>query len=117
MYTKKLLFPVLVVYAAGIISCAHLHNQTATVEESSVEILPKDAARSYLECILGYESEIDGNWEDALSHYKAALKTDPSSIYLKTQISSMMVKLGRYDEATALLEEVVKTNPEYVPAL
>ena len=29
----------------------------------------------------------------------------------------MMVKLGRYADATAMLEEVVKANPDYVPAL
>ncbi|MBI3593210.1 MAG: tetratricopeptide repeat protein, partial [Nitrospirae bacterium] len=87
------------------------------IEERGSEEIPSNADKGYFEYLLGYEAEISGKWEDALKHYSNALLNDPSSAYLKTQVSSMLIKLERLPEALSRLEEVVKANPDYVPAL
>ncbi|MDI6801968.1 MAG: tetratricopeptide repeat protein [Thermodesulfovibrionales bacterium] len=89
-----------------------LDNSAVLKEET-----PSYAATAYLEYLVGYEAELNGKWEDALRHYSNALKLDPSSAYLKTQINYMLVRLGKIKEALSGLEEVSDKHPDYAPAL
>jgi predicted Zn-dependent protease len=93
-----------------IISCAE--KQVKVLEERPI---PSDNA--YYQYILGYTAEKEGNWEDAIEYYNKALKEDPSSAYLKTQISSMLLRTGKVTEAISLAEEIIEKEPDYVPAL
>src|SRR4030042_182783 len=92
------------------ISCTA--KQVKVLEEKPIP--PKDA---YYQYILGYIAEKEGKWEDAFEYYNAALKMDPSSSYLKTQISYMLLRTGKVTEAISLTEESIKTEPDYIPAL
>jgi len=78
---------------------------------------PPPSKDAYYLYILGYNAEKEGKWEDALAYYNKALAEDPSSAYLRTQISYMLLRTGRITEATSLAEDVVRTEPDYVPAL
>lgn len=78
---------------------------------------PPPSKDAYYLYILGYNAEKEGKWEDALAYYNKALGEDPSSAYLRTQISYMLLRTGKITEATSLAEDVVKTEPDYVPAL
>jgi tetratricopeptide (TPR) repeat protein len=75
---------------------------------------PEEAYYLY---ILGYSAEREGRWEDALKYYNQALDLDPSSPYLKTQISGVLVRTGKMTDAISLLENIITTEPDYVPAL
>src|SRR4030043_1146100 len=74
----------------------------------------KDAYYMY---ILGYNAEKEGKWEDALEYYNKALKMDPLSAYLKTQISYVLLRTGKVADAISLAEEIIKTEPDYTPAV
>ena len=110
MLIRYILFLLLPICA---LSCAVKHATVQTMQEES-RIPPKDASYEY---ILGYLAEKEGNWEDSIAHYKKALRKDPSSAFLKTQISSMLLRTGEVKEATVLAEEILENNPDYVPAL
>src|SRR3989304_2976926 len=106
MYRKILLIlPVLFVF-----SCAPIFS----AEPPESPDIPKEA---YYHYILGYEAELSGNWEGALDNYSEALKIDHASLYIRTQLSYVLLRTDRIPEAIAMAEETVKTNPDYVPAL
>jgi tetratricopeptide (TPR) repeat protein len=73
--------------------------------------------RAYYEYAVGYEAELSGDWEAALKHYAEAQKLDPESSYLKTQISTVYLRMGRIGEAINTVEDVIKKEPDYIPAL
>src|SRR5512147_1299345 len=68
---------------------------------------------AYYEYMLGYEAELSGDWEEALKHYGDALVFDPTSGYLRTQISYMYLRTGKVQEAIDMAETVVKSDPNY----
>ena len=106
MYRKILLMlPVLFIF-----SCASIFR----AEPPKSPDIPKEA---YYHYILGYEAELSGKWEDALNNYSKALKIDPASPYIRTQISYVLLRSGKIPDAIAMTEETVKANPDYVPAL
>ena len=91
-------------------SCATNHAQLQPEKQQP----PPEADYEY---ILGYNAELSGDWEGALEHYQKALKFDPGSDYLRVQMAYIYLKTGKAQEATAMAEEVVKANPNYIPAL
>ncbi|MCI0469801.1 MAG: tetratricopeptide repeat protein [Nitrospirae bacterium] len=99
---------------SGILNCQSVCWSAPTDEQHKQYDIRQD---SYLEYMLGYEAEIDAKWDEALTHYSKALKIDPTSDYLKIQVSLMLVKLGRINEALPALEDVVRNHPDYLPAL
>jgi len=87
-------------------------NQTIVQRERAD---PSDEA--YYLYILGYNAEREGRWEDALTYYNQAIDLDPSSPYLKTQIVSVLLRTGKVKEAVSLVEDIIRTEPDYIPAL
>ena len=98
-----LILPVLFIF-----SCAQIF-RTEPVESPDI---PKEA---YYHYIIGYEAELSGKWETALNNYSEVLKIDPSSPYIRTQISYVLLRTGKIPDAIAMTEETVKANPDYVP--
>ena len=78
---------------------------------------PFPSADAYYFYLLGYSAEKEGKWEDAIGYYDKALKLDLSSSYLRIQISYVLLRAGKVSEAMSLAEEVVKKEPDYIPAL
>ena len=72
---------------------------------------------SYLHYILAVEAQQEYNWEDALKHLKNALKEDPGSAYLKTEMSQIYLRMDRREDAVKTAEEVIDKKPDYEPAL
>src|SRR4030042_2161854 len=93
-----------------IVSCTAKH---VRVQEER----PLPSKDEYYMYILGYNAEKEGRWEEALEYYNNALKTDPSSAYLKTQSSLMLLRTGKVADSISLAEEIIKTEPDYIPAL
>ncbi|MCG2720682.1 MAG: tetratricopeptide repeat protein, partial [Thermodesulfovibrionales bacterium] len=77
--------------------------------------LPSEGA--YYLYILGYEAEKEGKWEEAIESYRRALDLDPASSYLKTQISAMLLRMGKISEAVTIAEDVLDADPKYINAL
>jgi len=52
---------------------------------------------AYLYYILAAEAEMDANWEEALRNLRLALREDPESAYLKTEISKVYSSMGEME--------------------
>ena len=53
-----------------------------------------------------------GDFEQAVGLYEQALKLQPDSVTIRTDLAVALVRLGRYAEAIADYEEVLKHDPE-----
>jgi len=71
----------------------------AAPQVKAQEEKPLPSKDAYYSFLLGYGAEKDGKWEDAVEHYREALGHDPSSVYLKTEISFVLLRLGKVSEA------------------
>ena len=72
---------------------------------------------SYTYYILAVEAEQEYSWGEALKQMNLALKDDPESSYLKTEISQLYLRMNRLDDAVKIAEEVIQQDPGYEPAL
>ena len=97
------------------VMCSAADKQPASSEEKGLPVAVQEKAD--IEYMLGYDNEMHGKWEEAMTNYSNALKNDPSSAYLKTQVGRMLVKLDRLPEAITMMEEILKKDPDYIPAM
>src|SRR5512143_4100450 len=99
---------VLILALAGLmLSCA---SPEVKGQQGAPEPLPEPPAGAYYEYLLGYEAELSGDWDEALKHYNEALRLDPSSYYLKTQMSYIYLRTGRVQDAIKTMEDVARSD-------
>lgn len=100
----------LLLIAVFMVSCV-------SAPEKSQKERAEPPSGAYYEYMRGYEAELSGDWEEALKHYREALSLDPTSNYLRTQISYIYLRTGKVQEAIDTAETVIKSDPNYTPAL
>lgn len=67
---------------------------------------------AYLHFMTGVSRERKGEYDEALSEYKAAMLLDPQSVYVRRQALNLALHIGRVAEAEAWAEHIVKADPE-----
>jgi tetratricopeptide (TPR) repeat protein len=63
----------------------------------------------------GYQALASGNNPAAIKWFSLALKDDPNNAYLKLDLAAAETRLGRFDEARALYQQVIDTAKDVVP--
>jgi putative PEP-CTERM system TPR-repeat lipoprotein len=58
-----------------------------------------------------------GEREEAEAAYRAALRIDPKSLPIRSDLAATLLEAGRADAARALVDEVLADEPKFVPAL
>src|SRR5664279_2507538 len=96
----KLISPILAVLIMSMTCSAADKRPASSEEKDSLPVTIQQKAD--IEYMLGYDNELHGKWEEAMTNYSNALKNDPSSAYMKTQIGRMLEKLGRIPEAITM---------------
>lgn len=66
-----------------------------------------DYSESILSYLKGYRSETKGDFEEALNQYKEALKLDPKSSEIRTDMAFLYIKKGEPDRAEELLQKAL----------
>ncbi len=84
---------------------------------SRTSVRPDLSDVSHLHYILAVEAEFSNDWEEVLKQLTLALKEDPGSAYLKTEIGQAYLKMERTEDAIRSIEGVIAETPEYEPAL
>ena len=76
--------------------------------EQELAIDPVNAAAEFW---LGETARLDGQWEDAISHFAAATKIDPHFADAFLSLGTVLNSAGRFSEAVPQLEKYVKMAP------
>lgn len=84
------------------------------VDLSSVAFATKSPLLEYLR---GRFCFLEGNFDEALRHYKRALREDPFSSFLRFEIAVVLLNLERKEEAKRFLSEAITYNPRNAEAL
>jgi tetratricopeptide (TPR) repeat protein len=77
--------------------------------EQELAIDPVNAAAEFW---LGEIARLDGQWEQAISHFSAAAKIDPHFADGFLSLGTALNSAGRFSEAIPQLEQFVKMSPE-----
>lgn len=67
--------------------------------------LPKDS-RAYYHFLLGYEAELNQDTERAIREYQLALRSDPSSIYIKSRLAVLYFSHGDVTHAVEIADQL-----------
>jgi len=84
------------------------------IKEEKVDI-PMDAS-AYHHFLLAQFSLSEDAPEKALQEYQQALEHDPTSAVLQTELATVYLKQGNFDEATDQCKQALTNNAEYLPA-
>jgi tetratricopeptide (TPR) repeat protein/cytoskeletal protein CcmA (bactofilin family) len=66
---------------------------------------------------LGQIARQRGEFDRAVAYFEAAVKGAPKTPELRCELATTLREASRFDEAERVLEEVVGTHPQHVPAL
>ena len=80
-------------------------------------VIANDYSSSILSFLRGYRSEVQGKYDDAIEHYKSALRFDPKSSDIRSELSFSYIRKGEIDKAEPILQEAVKFNENNRSAL
>jgi len=67
--------------------------------------LPKDS-RAYYHFLLGYEAELNQDTTQAIREYQLALKSDPSSAFMKSRLAVLYFSLGDMGHAVEIADQL-----------
>jgi tetratricopeptide (TPR) repeat protein len=74
------------------------------------------AGDAYYYYMMGYSEELEGNMERALANYRQVLALDPDSPFVRRELGSLLLRMGRPDEAEREILAALEADPEYIPA-
>ena len=75
-------------------------------------ILAQEKGSSIVFFLKGYRSEIQGKYEEAMDNYRAALRLDPDSREIRTEIALLYIKKGDVAGAEQLLAEALSIDED-----
>jgi tetratricopeptide (TPR) repeat protein len=65
---------------------------------------------------LGLLRQVEGRHEEAIAHFRAALREQPERPALHLNLGTSLAQLGRLEEAVPELEEALRLKPDYAKA-
>jgi tetratricopeptide (TPR) repeat protein len=71
---------------------------------------PPSDPRAYYHFILGYQAELERETDRAVREYQAALRGDPSSVFLKTRLASLFFSMGDLNNAIRTADRIVPSD-------
>ena len=71
--------------------------------------LPKDS-RAYFHFLLGYEAELNQDTGSAIREYQLALRSDPSSVYIKSRLAVLYFSLGDMAHAIETADQLAQAG-------
>ncbi|MDD5542514.1 MAG: tetratricopeptide repeat protein [Acidobacteriia bacterium] len=88
---------------------------SSTVSASSAEVTP-DRGQSYYHYMLGHTLEEQGKVHEAIEEYKLAIKYDPTSSFLSSELAAAYARNSSIKDAVTAAEEAVKKDPNNLDA-
>jgi len=91
----------------------HVWHDTETLLAHTLEVNPRSALAH---TNLGEGLMNEGRVEEAIEHYRAAVRAQPRSAQALNNLGSTLGQSGRLDEALPVLAEAVRLDPDYAQA-
>ncbi|MCB9642565.1 MAG: tetratricopeptide repeat protein [Myxococcales bacterium] len=66
--------------------------------------------------LLGMSAQLQDQAPEAMLRYEEALALQPSLLWARANLASLLVEAGRYDEAQPHLQQLLEQEPSYYPA-
>jgi tetratricopeptide (TPR) repeat protein len=111
-------FLCLFMFQACIIGCQP-GNLTATANSSDADgtaaetpVEEPDYGCAYFYFLWGRQAELDMQFAEALEAYEKALICDPEADFIIRKIPVILLRMGRGDEAVAILKDYLEKNPQ-----
>lgn len=104
-----LLLIVLLLFSTG---CATSQTPASAITQTNNSAEAIDTSCSYFYFLWGNNAEYSGRYAEALEAFEKASICDPTADYIKEKIPVLLIKLERYDEAGAWLEDYLARRPE-----
>ncbi len=87
----------------------HLAEARTTLEDAK-KLLPVSSA---LDRAFGEVSELQGDYDGAIAHYRAALARDPKDVAAHFRLGVALLRLRKFDDAGQELDRVAAVDKEY----
>jgi tetratricopeptide (TPR) repeat protein len=102
-----------------LVSCATAPNPETRLASTSQPLqapstpapLPKDS-RAYYHFLLGYEAELNQDTSNAIREYQLALRSDPSSVYIKSRLAVLYFSLGDMSHAVETADQLTQSGSQ-----
>ena len=95
---------------AKVLSWAGKTEDAARAARLALAELGEDAECSF---ILGAEASESGRWDDAMLHYREALRLEPDYTKARNNLGIALARSGRLDEAVAAYEQTLRDAPDH----
>lgn len=95
---------------AKVLSWAGKTEAAARAARLALAELGEDAECSF---ILGAEASESGRWDDAMLHYRDALRREPDYTKARNNLGIALARSGRLDEAVAAYEQTLRDAPDH----
>jgi tetratricopeptide (TPR) repeat protein len=89
----------------------------ATTRDLPSKPMPPSDPRAYYHFILGYQAELERETDRAVREYQAALRGDPSSIFLKARLASLFFSIGDLNNAMRTADRITPSDVHDAPTL
>jgi tetratricopeptide (TPR) repeat protein len=87
--------------------------RTSDVRATMDDAKKKLPASGALERALGEVDEMQGDYEGAIAHYRAAVAKDPKDVAAHFRLGVALRRVRRFDDARGELERVAAVDPQY----
>ncbi len=109
----------LMIVLSTLVSCATAPNPETRLASTSQPLqapstpapLPKDS-RAYYHFLLGYEAELNQDTSNAIREYQLALRSDPSSVYIKSRLAVLYFSLGDMSHAVETADQLTQSGSQ-----
>ena len=103
-------------------SCAGLVGPGAGVgDESGEAVVPEeevaDTGCAYFYFLWGRSAQFDSRLDEAQEAFEKALVCDPHAVTVMRQLASLLVKMGKHNQAVMWMRQVVAASPDDVESL
>lgn len=99
----------LLFFSAG---CATNQTSASAIPRKNISAEATDTSCSYFYFLWGNTAEYRGRYAEALEAFEKAAICDPQADHIKERIPVLLIKLERYDEASAWLESYLVRQPQ-----
>ncbi|MFN2353075.1 MAG: tetratricopeptide repeat protein [Desulfopila sp.] len=99
----------LLFFTAG---CTTNQTSASAIPRKNISAEATDTSCSYFYFLWGNTAEYSGRYGEALEAFEKAAICDPQADYIKERIPVLLIKLERYDEASAWLEGYLARQPQ-----